>query len=447
MRKMKSLMLIVLTLTMILSVFTIGSSASSAYQTYTYSINGQALYSPDAYVASQVVNAADMGVEKLNNPTDMVADSEGRIYIANQGNNEILVLDRYYKKVYSITNFINDKGNADSFNKPEGVFIVEGDPENENNVNGELWVCDTVNERLVVFDRLTGEFKKIVDKPSSQLFDSERPYAPIAMTIDQYGRIYIVSRSHYEGIIVLDPAGVFVGYIGAQQVSISAWEIFWRKIQTDEQKKLSTQLISTTFNNMTITSKGFIYVTTDQISDSDVENAIKNHAKVGTYMPVKLLNPAGDDGEGLLDGKLRLFGNSASRILRGNTHDGEDRPLHRLHDGAIRLLGASLKGGNEPLGIRLLKTCKRLGDPAEEKREDRARVTSGGAKHLVCDLGGAIAERKAVFYVFECAHGKAHVDARITVGNGEHVHVVGLDLFVGQQMVCRDRHFLIELSR
>ena len=292
---MKSLMLIVLTLTMILSVFTIGSSASSAYQTYTYSINGQALYSPDAYVASQVVNAADMGVEKLNNPTDMVADSEGRIYIANQGNNEILVLDRYYKKVYSITNFINDKGNADSFNKPEGVFIVEGDPENENNVNGELWVCDTVNERLVVFDRLTGEFKKIVDKPSSQLFDSERPYAPIAMTIDQYGRIYIVSRSHYEGIIVLDPAGVFVGYIGAQQVSISAWEIFWRKIQTDEQKKLSTQLISTTFNNMTITSKGFIYVTTDQISDSDVENAIKNHAKVGTYMPVKLLNPAGEE--------------------------------------------------------------------------------------------------------------------------------------------------------
>ncbi len=295
MRNMKSFMLIVLTLTMILSVFTIGAGASSAYQTYTYSINGEALYSPDAYVASQVVNAGDMGVEKLNNPTDMVADDEGRIYIANQGNNEILVLDRYYKKIYSITNFINDKGNADSFNKPEGVFIVEGDPLNEDNVNGELWVCDTVNERLVVFDRLTGEFKKIVDKPSSQLFDSERPYEPIAMSIDQYGRIYIVSRSHYEGIIVLDPQGVFVGYIGAQQVSISAWEIFWRKIQTDEQKKLSTQLISSTFNNMTITPNGFIYVTTDQISDSAIESAITSHAKTGTYMPVKLLNPAGEE--------------------------------------------------------------------------------------------------------------------------------------------------------
>jgi len=288
-------MLIVLALTMILSVFTVGAGASSAYQTYTYSIGGAALYSPDAYVASQVVNAGDMGIEKLNNPTDMISDSDGRIYIANQGNNEILVLDRYYKKIYTITNFINDKGNADSFNKPEGVFVVAGDPTDENNVNGELWVCDTVNERLVVFDRLTGEFKKIVDKPSSQLFDSERPYEPIAMSIDQYGRIYVVSRSHYEGIIVMDPYGVFVGYIGAQQVSISPWEILWKKIQSDTQKKLSTQLLSSTFNNMTITPKGFIYVTTDQIEDSSVENAIKDHAKKGDYMPVKLLNPAGEE--------------------------------------------------------------------------------------------------------------------------------------------------------
>ena len=293
MRKMKSFMLIVLTLIMILPVFTIGASASSAYQTYTYSINGEALYSPDAYVATQIVNAADLGYEKLNTPTDMVTDSEGRIYIAHQGDNEILILDRYYKKIMSITNFINDKGNADSFNKPEGVFIVEGD--STKGENGELWVCDTVNERLVVFDRLTGEFKKIVDKPSSQLFDSERPYAPIAMSIDQYGRIYIVSRSHYEGIIVLDPQGIFVGYIGAQQVSISAWEIFWRKIQSDEQKKLSTQLLSTTYNNMTITPKGFIYATIVPDSESSVESAITSHAKTGTYMPVKLLNPAGEE--------------------------------------------------------------------------------------------------------------------------------------------------------
>ncbi len=295
MKRMKSLTLIVLALTMVISVFMIGAGASSAYQTYTYSINGDALYSPDAYSASKVVNATDIGVEKLNNPGDMVSDKDGKIYIANTGNNEILVLDRYYAKDYSITTFINDKGNPDSFDQPQGVFVTEGDPNDENNPNGELWVCDTNRNRLVVFDRLTGEFKRIIDQPRSQLFDDDAVYKPIAMAIDQYGRIYVVSSTTYQGIIVMDQDGGFVGFIGAQAVTISAWDILWRKLQTDEQKKLSNKLISTEFNNISISDDGFIYVTTSLIEESSVESAINGKSKDGTYMPVKLLNPAGEE--------------------------------------------------------------------------------------------------------------------------------------------------------
>ena len=126
MKRMKSFMLIVLALMTMISVFTIGAGASSAYQTYTYSINGEALYSPDAYSASKTVSAADIGVEKLDNPGDMLTDAEGKIYIANTGRNEILVLDRYYALDYSITTFINDKGNPDSFDNPQGVFVTMG---------------------------------------------------------------------------------------------------------------------------------------------------------------------------------------------------------------------------------------------------------------------------------------------------------------------------------
>ena len=295
MKKIKSLLLIVLALTTILSVFTISAGASSAYQTYTYSINGDALYSPDAYTAVKTVGASDIGVEKLNNPGDMVTDADGKVYIANSGSNEILVLDRYYALDYKITTFINDKGNPDSFDQPQGVFVIMDSHTDKGENNGELWVCDTNHNRLVVFDRLTGEFKRIVDQPQSQLFDDDAVYKPVAMAIDQYGRIYVVSSTTYQGIIVMDQEGGFVGFIGAQAVTISAWEILWRKLQTDEQKKLSGTLISTEFNNITITADGFIYVTTSSISDSSVESAIKSKAKSGTYMPVKLLNPAGEE--------------------------------------------------------------------------------------------------------------------------------------------------------
>ena len=306
MKKLKFAVLLVLCAVMLFPLFTVGASASSAYQTYTYSIDGKALYSPDAYSASKTVGSADLAfasfypnasadslkkLTKLDNPGDMVTDSEKKVYIADSGNNRIVVLSRYLELDYIISDFINDKGNPDSFTNPQGVFVVnpkEGD-------NGEIWVCDTDHNRLVVFDRVTFEFKRIIDQPQSQLFDSDAVYKPVAMAIDQYGRIYVVSSTTYQGIIVMDSEGEFVGFIGAQAVTISAWQILWRKLQTDEQKKVSAKLISTEYNNISITEDGFVYVTTSSIAESSVQGAINGKSKSGTYLPVKLLNPSGEE--------------------------------------------------------------------------------------------------------------------------------------------------------
>ena len=306
MKKLNFAVLLVLCAVMLFPLFTVGASASSAYQTYTYSIDGKALYSPDAYSASKTVGSADLAfasfypnasadslkkLTKLDNPGDMVTDSEKKVYIADSGNNRIVVLTRYLELDYIISDFINDKGNPDSFTNPQGVFVVnpkDGD-------NGEIWVCDTDHNRLVVFDRVTFEFKKIIDQPQSQLFDDDAVYKPVAMAIDQYGRIYVVSSTTYQGIIVMDSDGEFVGFIGAQAVTISAWQILWRKLQTDEQKKVSAKLISTEYNNISITDDGFVYVTTSSIAESSVQSAINGKSKSGTYLPVKLLNPSGEE--------------------------------------------------------------------------------------------------------------------------------------------------------
>lgn len=306
MKKLKFAVLLVLCAVMLFPLFAVGASASSAYQTYTYSIDGKALYSPDAYSASKTVGSADLAfasfypnasadslkkLTKLDNPGDMVTDSEKKVYIADSGNNRIVVLSRYLELDYIISDFINDKGNPDSFTNPQGVFVVN--PKDGN--NGEIWVCDTDHNRLVVFDRVTFEFKKIIDQPQSQLFDSDAVYKPVAMAIDQYGRIYVVSSTTYQGIIVMDSEGEFVGFIGAQAVTISAWQILWRKLQTDEQKKVSAKLISTEYNNISITEDGFVYVTTSSIAESSVQGAINGKSKSGTYLPVKLLNPSGEE--------------------------------------------------------------------------------------------------------------------------------------------------------
>ena len=89
---------VILTVLMLLPCVTMGVGASSAYQTYTYDINGEALYSPDAYTALKSVDSDYMGLDiALDNPSDMVVDAEKNVYLADTGNNRIVVLDRYYK--------------------------------------------------------------------------------------------------------------------------------------------------------------------------------------------------------------------------------------------------------------------------------------------------------------------------------------------------------------
>ncbi len=286
MKKITSIILVLLSFVMLASLLTVGASASSAYQTYTYSIDGLALYSPDAYSANKSVDSSAMllGTALSDTVSDLVVDKNQNVYIADPGNNRIVVLDRYYIYRFSISTFINTQGNPDKLEGPKGVFVTDE----------HIWVCDTEKNRLVQFD-LEGNFTKIIDAPESQLFDKGDVYKPIAMAIDQYGRIYVVSSTTYQGIIVLDADGRFVNFIGAQAVTLSAWDIIWQRFQTEEQKNQSSSNISTEFNNITINEDGFIYVTTSTIQESSVSSAIRGNSKEGTNLPVKLLNPAGKE--------------------------------------------------------------------------------------------------------------------------------------------------------
>ena len=288
----KKILCLAFAVMMVATALVVPTAAGSAYQTYVYDIYGDPLYSPDAYTAYKCVNSDDMGLEvPIETPGDMVTDNDKNVYIADTGNNRIVVLNPYYKVEFTISTFSNDQGVPDSLAAPQGVFVSE-----PNSKYGKLiWVCDTGSNRIVVFDEF-GEFVKIIEEPEDSLFDTDSVYKPVAMAVDQYNRLYVVSSTTYQGIIVMDDTGEFIGFIGAQQVAISAWDIIWRRFQTDEQREQQEQLISTEFNNIAINrAKGLVYVTTSTIDDANVDGAITAGSKDGIYSPVKLLNANGDE--------------------------------------------------------------------------------------------------------------------------------------------------------
>ena len=379
---MKRIVAIVCTLLMLVLALALPVGASTPYQTYTYSISGSALHSPDAYIPSKTIDAKTMGlageegvnflaqyypvlqelcdlrdaakaelekaqaalaeaeaahatakitslkkvvksaekeyedVEKhienylecsgdyaptagtkwLNladicSPCDIETDKDQNVYIADTYNNRIVVLDRYYKVKMILHSFMNDQGIQDKFTKPEGVYITSDRRVGDDWVEGRIYVCDTEGGRIVTFD-LDGNFKDIIGEPDSELFTST--YRPVAVAVDNYNRLYVISDMTYEGIIVMTEDGEFTGYVGAQKVAISAWEQIWRRFQSKEQRRLQKTYVSTEFNNITLTGD-FIYATTSGIDEAQVTGAITAKSKTGDYAPVKMLNAAGEE--------------------------------------------------------------------------------------------------------------------------------------------------------
>ncbi len=260
--------------------------AASSYQTYTYSIDGEYMLSPDAYKPADTYDSAKMGLTTpLSNPADIVTDKNGDIYIADAGNNRIVVLDRYFKFKYEIKDFTNDQGRADKMSNPQGVFVADE----------KIYVADTNNARILIFEKGLDRalFYKIVNKPESDVFDANAKFTPTALAVDQSGRIYVVSSSTLEGIIAMTEQGAFVGFIGAQKVTYDVFEMFWRRFKSEEQLAKENPYLPTAYNNITIDERGFIYVTTQVEDEEKQQSAIEGSD--GDYAPVRKFNSSGDD--------------------------------------------------------------------------------------------------------------------------------------------------------
>ena len=300
---MKKIISVICVLFALLMVLSIPVGAAQAYTTYTYSISGSPLYSPDAYTAEKIIDYKTMGVEApLSNVNDMVTDEAGNVYIADTDNNRIICLDRYFHLRFEIKNFTNGQGIADYFTKPEGVFVTEnryegvdenGDPKLK--YKGRIFVCDTQANRIVTFN-LDGSFDSVIEAPKSELFSENAVYWPVAIAVDAYERLYVVSSETSEGIIVMTDKGEFTSFIGAQQSVLSVWDKIWRRFQTKEQRAVSQTVISYPYNNITINENGFIYASiyAEELL-AQMEAAIASKDTKGDYAPVKLLNPAGDE--------------------------------------------------------------------------------------------------------------------------------------------------------
>ncbi|MFF2910698.1 gluconolactonase [Paenibacillus sp. NPDC057934] len=294
MKLIKSIGKIVLVLTTVSLLASPLQAGAAPYEGYSYSYWGDSVSTPNAYTPAGTIDGTEQGIGKLLEPSDMYVAEDGLLYVLDAGNGRIVVFDQDWRVVREIRGFVQD-GQKEKFNNPQGIFVTK---------HNHIYIADTENRRVV---ELTGEgeFVRVIGAPKSEVIRSGFEYYPIKVSVDKAGRIYVVGRGVFDGIIELDSGGNFTGFMGTNRVKFDAWDYFWKKMSTKEQRSKLEQFVPLEFNNVDLDSEDFLYTTTSELTSSD---------------PIKRLNPVGEDvlrrqGYWFPRGDIYSMGNSESSLL------------------------------------------------------------------------------------------------------------------------------------
>ena len=259
---------------------------STSY-TYGYDYWGDVLMSPDPYRVELVIDSTTLGLENLNNKTINKPQSifvrDKDVYVVDSGNNRILQIS-YTEEGASLIRIIEEIKGAEpsSFSNPTDVFADE---------NGNLYVADQNNNRVVMMDKDLN-FLKLFDKPTDATFNQSSSFLPSKIAVDVAGRVYVLATNVNKGFMKYESDTTFTGYIGANPVKVNMADYIWKRyFMSKEQRAASENFVPTEYENMYMDEKGFIYATTLVFSEyellSDVAKPIRRLNGIGSDILIK----------------------------------------------------------------------------------------------------------------------------------------------------------------
>lgn len=253
MKTLKVLLILIFSFALVFT-FSLKTEAASA-TSYTRTINAKGRYvrTQDAYLPDKTL--VGMG---LNGPQDMMFGDNDLLYIADTNNRRIVVYN-------TITNTIDQTITHPDFSQPKGVFVSDRG----------IYVADSSGEAVFWFD-LDGQYIRQFDRPTTPSF-AQANYNPNKVVVDNRGNLYIYGEGVKDGIIQLSNTGEFLGYFTSNKVQLSVIQQIYKLIFTEEQFEEFASRDPQTFSSLFIDQNSMIYTTTM----GTFRNAIKKHNTQG----------------------------------------------------------------------------------------------------------------------------------------------------------------------
>lgn len=258
------------------------------FNNYNYSFYGEVISSTPGMIYSTYYDSRAIGTE-LGAPSDLYVYDD-HIYVVDSQKDHILVLDStftnfethnefefnesFLERETEIRNMVDDQEVLDkilskTLNTPMGVDIRDSG----------IYIADSENLRVL---HLNFDYEIIGVFFEEETILDNVTFKPQKITVDSSGRVYAVVPGVYEGIIELDSSGSFNRFVGTTKISLTPFELLRRALMTEAQKETLNLELSTTFTNVNVNERGFIYATANP-TRNNYENMIQ------------LINPKGVD--------------------------------------------------------------------------------------------------------------------------------------------------------
>ncbi|MBO4623577.1 MAG: hypothetical protein J5691_06840 [Bacilli bacterium] len=250
---------------------------------------------PEVYDVSSAKMLANNIANLLKYSNDTLHEVEGASYVASDFSNKDAVQAKLVSDCseMSLAAIRNNENYVIGLANPKSTYrsvITKFADESLDN-RDFIYICDYDNNQVLCIDSQTLKINIVITNPNEYenvpVFDAQ-VFQPQKVVTDNAGRIYVIANSVFEGILQFDASGIYKRFTGVNNVTLTAWDIFWLSVSTEAQYESRKSYINTTFTSMAVDVSGtFIYSTASPITNSN--------GSVNSTAMIKKLNPAGKD--------------------------------------------------------------------------------------------------------------------------------------------------------
>lgn len=249
-----------------------GVSALSAYKTYTLDRGNNLSETNEAYEAVYQIRALSDGTT-LKQAKDLFVDEDDYIYIADTGNQRVVVLDPDYQVVYSF--------GSDLLVKPLGIYVIDdyvyvadyGLGQQATDL-GQIVVWHLDKTKETVEEALT--LVHVFSTPESPILEVDGfIFRPMKIAVDENYTMYVINEGTTSGVLMINSDNRFINYFASNSVDISLWDRIQRILYADNPNVTLTKNLPSPVTNITLDGQGYFYTVTQTGSAASSENLKK----------------------------------------------------------------------------------------------------------------------------------------------------------------------------